>query len=70
MKNKILSVKTPAIAFLVFLLLFCACYEFDFINQPGSVGPNTAFEVHISVKTTSGDNLYYIPYFQIRNDNN
>ena len=67
MKNKILSIKTPAIAFLVFLMLFCACYEFDFVNQPGLLVPNTAFEVHISVNTTSGYDgfLYYIPYFGV-----
>ena len=48
-------------------MLFCACYEFDFVNQPGSVDPNTAFEVQISVTTTSGwgSTSYYIPYFGV-----
>ena len=65
MKKTILSFKNSIIAVLAFLLIFIACYQFDFVNQPFSADPNSSFVVEISATTTDGGGDEFIPYFGI-----
>jgi len=67
MKKSLSSLKKQAMAALILLLLFCACYEFDFVNQPGSAEPDHAYTVNISITTNDGyGGESYTPYFGIK----
>nr|NQU94111.1 hypothetical protein [Bacteroidota bacterium] len=66
MKKKIFLFRKQIMAVLLILvLLFPACYQFDFVNQPFTADSNSSFIVEISASTTDGDGAEHIPYFGI-----
>lgn len=66
MKRNLSILQKRFLCGLILMLFFTACYEFSYINQPGSAELNSAFQVQISVYTTEGDGQYYTPYFGIK----
>jgi parallel beta-helix repeat protein len=58
--------RNPLLASLILLLLFSACFEFDWLVQPVCTNPNSSFTVEVSIITTDGNGGYYIPCFGIR----
>jgi hypothetical protein len=67
-KKKIQSFKKQIIASLIFMFLFTACYEFDFVIQPHSANINETFVVQISATTNNGspNGNNYMAYFGIQ----
>lgn len=66
MKRNLFILQKKFLYELILMLFFTACYEFSFVNQPGSAEINSTFQVQISVYTTDGDGQYYTPYFGIK----
>lgn len=58
--------RNPLTAGLLLMLLFAACYEFDWVVQPECVPVNSSFEADICILTTDGNGGYYTPCFGIR----
>lgn len=66
MKKKLFILQKRYLYGLILMLFLTACYEFSFVNQPGSAELNSTMQVQISVYTTGGDGQYYTPYFGIK----
>ncbi|WP_137305415.1 right-handed parallel beta-helix repeat-containing protein [Lentimicrobium saccharophilum] len=66
MKRNLFILQKRYLYGLILMLFFTACYEFSFVNQPGSAEINSTFQVQISAYTTDGDGQYYTPYFGVK----
>ena len=63
MKNH--KTKKLMLASLTLVLIFTACYEFDFVNQPYTADPNSFFDVQVNVSYINNNVDQGISYFGI-----